>query len=272
MRDSSSIVVLVILVLVVWADIAKAENSLAEKNDGPYAWRAIAGLQAVQQSSRLHYKPKYKDSNLVVDVDDIGGDKLATSFSYFSLERKIGKSSRLDLSYTKDDVTAMLMAKQKIRFFFFSLHTTVQVPLDIELKTLRLRYSKTLYQSGGFRCGASGAVQCLHFSGSANLPFTGYDHEEYLTVLPCIGAYAEYQASAPVLCSIRTDYLPLLWGNCSGSIKDLEARVEYRVSPRCSAGVGYRYSAKEISLKRDDYDAYALYAVRGALLYVGYAF
>ena len=96
MRDSSSIVVLVILVLVVWADIAKAENSLAEKNDGPYAWRAIAGLQAVQQSSRLHYKPKYKDSNLVVDVDDIGGDKLATSFSYYSLERKIGKSSMLD--------------------------------------------------------------------------------------------------------------------------------------------------------------------------------
>jgi hypothetical protein len=240
-----------------------AAGGLLGESKPDYKWTAGVGLQFNRQYPELNYNTKGNDSNLLLKVDNSGRSKVNTSLSSFTLKRELNDVSSLDLAYINDDVIGRLLAKRNIKILFFYLHPTLQVPLDIELRSLKLRYSHDLFRLYGWDLGCTTSLQALNFSTSGDLPFLGYQNEKYFVVLPSFGACAEYKTNIPLKYSVHADYLPVSLAGIRGHIGELTVAAEYRLSPRYVVGVGYRYSIKDIMLRHDSYDLDASYKTQG---------
>ena len=256
------------VVFVLFAFVNAEGEELLMRDRDPYKWNAVIGFQINQHNSDMQY---YASDNTKLNVT-VDQNKVNTSFSPFALRRELTDVSSLDLTYVNDDTVGSLQATKDIKILFFYIHPTLQVPVDISMRTLRLRYSHSLFQRQALDIGGSTSLQALQFSAKGDLPFIGYQNETFFTVLPSVGAYAAYAPKSPLTYSLHADYTPLIWPKINGNILDITVATDYRLSPRCSLGLGYNYSLKDVVTHFDNYDAKASYNLHGVVVFAGIYF
>ena len=256
----------VVFVLFIFVN-AEGDELLTCDRDA-YKWNAAIGFQINQHDSALQYISN-DNTKLNIYVDK---NKVNTSLSPFTLKKNLTDVSSLDLTYLNDDMAGSLQAKKDIKIIFFYIHTILQVPVDISMHTLRLRYSHGLFHPQGWDIGGSTSFQALQFSVSGDLPFIGFQNETFFTVLPSVGAYAKYKSKSALKYSVHVDDVPLLWPKINGNILDINVAAEYQLSPMCSLGLGYSYSIKDVVTHFDNYDANVSYNMHGFIVFAGIYF
>jgi hypothetical protein len=239
-----------------------------------YRWRVKAGLQVAHQNPDLAYDP-VKTSN--ISLCNENSDRALTDFSFVSLQRDLTDVSNIELSYRSDGVGGKVHGSKRIRFLFFYLPVTFTESLEMELRRLKLQYSRVLWRPGPFTLGASVAVQALQITMEATLPnlfksMGADDHFDYLVVAPAVGLFAGYQTKGPLKYRVSSEWVSAPLGDVQGKLIGVNAGVDYRLTDRLSLGLGYRFSDLNIRLHQKHYDLKGSYAVHGYEMHAGFDF
>ena len=220
--------------LLVIGDVALADYASTQDYQNAGGWRIISGMQWNQHDPALHYELLHDRSNPTIDINEGGRSEMVSPFSSISVERRLSKKSSIDLTYTKDHTSSVLVGQKNVLFLFFLLHNTVKAPVDVDLEAVRLSYFHEIVRSGNFEFGGSSGLQAFFLNAHALLPVMGYSEENYFYVLPCVGAYASYQPNKIIRYSLRADYLPLELKKISVRIADVDCRMEYKINANLS--------------------------------------
>jgi hypothetical protein len=266
------IVIPLLFIVLVTSDVAFADYAPTQDYKNACGWRITFGMQWNQQDPALHYELLHDRSNPTLDIDDGGRSEIVSPFSSVSVEGRLSKKSSIDLTYTKDHTSSVLVGQKNVLFLFFLLRNTVKAPVDINVQAVRLRYFHTIGRSGNFEFGGSSGLQALYLNAHALLPVMGYSEENYFYVLPCVGAYASYQPDNFFCYSVRADYLPLELKKISVRIADVDCRMEYKINANLFAGVGCRYSVKSLEIRNKKYLMNSSYDLFGGLVFMGIYF
>jgi hypothetical protein len=183
------------------------------------------------------------------------------------------EDSALELSYQNDEVGGKLFWKKRFFIFYFRFSE----PLEMELRRMKLEYSRVLWTPGQFNFGTLAGVQGLQIWMDARQPelflsMGGDDHFDYFVLAPLLGVFAEYQTNSPVKYRVSSEWMSAPLGNVEGKLIGLNAGVDYRVTDRLFFGVGYRFFDMNIRLHQSHYDLKGSYEVHGYQLYAGFNF
>jgi hypothetical protein len=250
--------------------VAFADEVLPWQNNEQYRWHARVGLQVAHQLPDFRYVPV--DRSKVTAWND-NPDFASTSFSFFSLQRELTDNSNLELSYFSDGSDGKLYGEKKIGFFFLKLRD----PLEINVRNLKLTWSRTLWKSEPFSFGASLSAQALQLSMNARLgalleSWVGFDHLDYLVVVPSVGAFAEYRTKGALSYRVSSEYMTVPLAHIEGKLIEVNARAEYRLTDRFFLGLGYRFSDRSVRLHQKNYDLNGSWMIHGYQLYSGFDF
>ncbi|NTV67192.1 MAG: hypothetical protein HGB06_05815 [Chlorobaculum sp.] len=239
-----------------------------------YRWHVKAGMQVAHQNPDFTYDP-VKTSDMSAWNEN--PDRALIDFSFVSLQRDLTGVSNLELSYCRDDVDGTLYGRKSMPILFFHLPVTLRGPLEMELRRLKLQYSRILLQPGQFSLGASVGAQALQIWMDADMPnllnsMGADDHLDYLVVVPSVGAFAEYQTNGPLKYRIVSEYLSAPLKRIQGKLIGVNAGVDYRLSDRFFLGLGYRFSDIDIRLHQRRYDLKGSYEVHGYEMRAGFDF
>jgi hypothetical protein len=262
-------VIYLLFMILIKSGVALADHGLTEDYANAGSWRMVFGKQWNQSSLDLHYASLQDRSNTTVDINENGKNDIVDSGFYFQAEHRLSKKSFVDLTYTRDGTSDLLIAQKNVRFIFFLLRTTVQAPVDIDVDALRLRYFHSIAQSDNFEFGGSGGAHALYINARTEFPVFDYSHKNYFIVLPCVGVYAKYKPGKNILYSVHADYLPIPLDKIHGTVGDVDFSVEYKINSTFFVGSGCRYSIKSLDLNNEKYRANASYAVFGGLVFLG---
>jgi hypothetical protein len=255
--------------LLIRSVVVMADDASTKEHANAGSWRMVFGKQWNQSSLDLHYASRQDRSNTTVDINESGKNDLVESGLYLQAEHRLSRKSFVDLTYTKDSASDLLIARKNVRVLFLLLRTTVQAPVDIDVDALRLRYFHSIAQSDNFEFGGSGGVHALYINARTEFPVFGYRNKNYFVVLPCIGVYAKYKPGKNLLYSVRADYLPIPLDKINGNVSDVDFSVEYKVNPSFFVGTGCRYSIKSLDLNNEKYRANASFAAFGGVVFFG---
>jgi hypothetical protein len=266
--------------------IAFAEEVSQQPDDEKFRWHVRAGLQVAHQNPDFRYVP---DKPTGVTAWNSNRDIPLTSFSFFALQRELTDDSSVELSYISDGSWGDLYgsAPQKmsvcIPFLFrrrcneITIYPVYRFPLEIDVRTYKLTFSRTLWKPEPVSLGASVSIQALQLSMSAKLSslfesLIGYDHFEYLVVAPSLGVFAEYRPKGPLMYRVSSGWVSVPLGDIEGKLINVNAQAEYRLTDRFFLGFGYRFSDMNIHLHQKRYDLKGSYEVHGYQLYSGFNF
>ena len=263
------IIVFFSLILLINFDVAFADYNPGENCLTSGRWRMVLGMQWNQHEPALHYELLNDSSKPTLDINQGDKREIVKPFSYIDVEGRLSKKSGIDLTYTKDRTSSVLLGRKNVRFLFFLLRPTVMAPVDIDVETMRLRYFHAIVRSGNLEFGGSGGLQALYCNAHASIPVIGYSEENFFIVLPCIGTYATYQQNKCIRYSVHADYLPIELKKISGRIAEVDCGVEYKINSTIFAGAGCRYSVKSLDLENKKYLMNASYSVLGWLAFIG---
>ena len=265
----NTVIVFLLFVLLLQYDILHADDGSSENPSSAERWRIVLGIPWNQYVPSLHYETLNDRSKPTLDIDQSDTAEIVEPFSYVDVERRLSKYSTLELTYTKDKASSVLLGRKNVRFLFFLLRPTVMAPVTLDVETMRLRYSHTIFRSGNFEFGGSGGLQVLYCNAHASIPVIGYSEENYCIVLPCIGTYVTYQQNKSIRYSVRADYLPIELDKISGRLADVDCSVEYKIHSNIIAGAGCRYSVKSLDLEQNNFRMNASYGLFGGLGFLG---
>lgn len=239
-----------------------------------YRWHLNAGVQLAHQNPDFTYD-SVKESDF--SAQNSNPDRALTDFSFVSLQRDLTDVSNIELSYRRDGVDGKVHGSKRMHFLFFYLPVSFTEPLEMELRRLKLQYSRVLWQPGQFALGASVAVQAMQIKMDATLPnlFRSMgvdDHFDYLVVSPLVGGFAEYQTKGPLKYRVSSEWVSAPLGNVRGKLIGVNAGVDYRLTDRLSLGLGYRFSDLNIRLHQKRYDLKGSYEVHGCEMHAGFDF
>lgn len=248
-------------------DVALGDESFIKNNGDADKWRMTFGMQWSQYSQELHYD-KFHD-HLRLDISKSHNSKLLP-FSYFTIEKNLTKNSGINLSYTNDTSSSLLVGQKNVVVLgFLLMRPIVQSPVNIDLNLLRLHYFHTIARSGNVEFGGTGGVQALYVQAKAESPVLGYSEDNYFIVLPSFGLYTKYQPTQRLRYALRVDYLPVPLDTIQGTSTDIECTMEYKVNSLLFIGAGGRYSIKSLDLEGKKYQMNTSYGVHGGLLFAG---
>ena len=265
----NAVIVFFSFILLIKFDVAFADYSSRENGLNAGRWRMFFGMQWNQQVPALHYESLNDSSKQTLDINKSDKSEIVEPFSYVEVEGRLSKYSGIDLTYTKDRTSSVLLGRKNVRFLFFLLRPTVMAPVDIDVETMRLRYFHAIVRSGNFEFGGSGGLQALYCNAHASIPVIGYSEEHYFIVLPCVGTYATYQQNKSLQYSVRADYLPIELKKIAGHIAEVDCRVEYKINLNLFAGAGFRYSVNTLDFENQKYRMNASYGIFGGLAFLG---
>ncbi len=235
-------------------------------------WRMVLGAQWNRQMPSLHYESHNDSSNPTLDINKCDAGKIVEPFSYINVRRRLSNHSNIDLSYTKDRSSSVLVGRKNIVLMGFLLRPTFQSPVYIDVEAVRLRYSHRIVRVDNFEFGGSGGLQALYVNAHASLPVLGYRDENYFVVVPCVGVYANYQQNKNMGYSVRADYLPIELDKISARVSDIDFTAEYKLNSTIFVGAGCRYSLKSLSLDNKKKLINSSYGVFGGLVVMGIYF
>jgi hypothetical protein len=255
-------------------EVVFASDDMLTKVESRYCWHATAGVQALHQCPDLNYDP-VNTTRLKAWNDD--KDISVTSISFFSLQREIGNNSSIELQYSADGKHGSIYGTARVRAGFIYFYPVVRVPLEIDIRTLALKYTHTLWQPGRISAGASFAVQAFQLSMNASLPrlfesLGGEDHFDYLVVVPKVGGIVEYSPQGSLKYKVLSEYVTVPLGDIAGDQIRIDACVDWKMSDRIFFGLGYRYSDTNIRLHEKRHEIRGSYEVHGYQLYAGWNF
>lgn len=255
-------------------EVAFADDNVQTESDNRYRWHLRSGLQVAHQCPDFRYdsvnRTKLRAWN---DNQDIA----LTTFSFVSLQRELTDYSNIELLYSSDGKSGHIYGTARVRGGFFYLYPIVRVPLEIDVRTLKLQYSREIWQPERFCFGASIAVQALQISMNANLPrlfesLAGEDHFDYLVVVPSIGGFAEYRTKGSLIYRVSSEYMTVPLGDIEGKLIRADAGIEYQLHDHVVLGFGYRFSDTDVWLHEKKHDIKGSYEVHGYRLYTGINF
>jgi len=255
-----------LFVFIMLYDVALGDESFIKNNGDVDKWRMTFGMQWSQYSQELHYD-KFHD-HLRLDISKSHNSKLLP-FSYFTIEKKLTKNSGINLSYTNDTSSSLLVGQKNVVVLGFLMRPIVQAPVDIYLNLLRLHYFHAIARSGNFEFGGAAGIQALYVQAKAESPVLGYSEENYFIVLPSFGLYAKYQPTQRLRYIFHVDYLSVPLDTIQGTSTDIQYTMEYKVNPSVFIGAGGRYSKKSFDLEGKKYHMNTSYGVHGGLLFAG---
>jgi len=266
--------------------VTLADEVLQGQDEEEYRWQVRTGMQVVHQNPDLRYDPVNTSK---VRAWNSNHDIPLTSFSFFSLQRKLGNSSSIEFLYSSDGMGGDLYgsAPEKmsvcIPFLFrrtcndITIYPVYRFPLEIDVRTYKLTFSRTLWEPEPVSIGASVSVHALQLSMSANLSplfesLIGYDRLDYLVLAPSLGVFAEYRPKGPVTYRVSSGWMSVPLGDIEGKLIEVNAQAEYRLTDRFFFGVGYRFSDTNVHLHNKKYNLKGSYEVHGYQLYTGFNF
>ncbi len=265
----NAVIVFFSFILFIKFDVAFADYNSGENCSNAGRLRMVLGMQWNQHEPALHYELLNDSSKPTLDINQGDKSEIVQPFSYVDVEGRLSKYSGIDLTYTKDMTSSVLLGRKNVRFLFFLLRPAVMAPVDIDVKTMRLRYFHAIVQSGNFEFGGSGGLQAIYCNAHASIPVIGYSEENYFIVLPCVGTYATYQQNKCIRYSVHADYLPRGLKKISGRIAEVDCSVEYNINSNLFAGAGFRYSVKSLDLRNKKYLMNTSYSILGGLAFIG---
>lgn len=265
----NAVIVFFSFTLLINYEVAFADYDSREDFLNAGRWRIAFGMQWNQHVPALHYELLNDSSKPTLDINQGDKSEIVEPFSYVDIERRLSEYSGIDLTYTKDRTSSVLLGRKNVRFLFFLLRPTVMAPVDIDVETMRLRYFHAIVRAGNFEFGGSGGLQALYCTAHASIPVIGYSEENYFIVLPCVGTYATYQQNKCIRYSVHADYLPIELKKISGRIAEVDCSVEYNINSNLFVGAGCRYSVKSLDLKNKKYLMNASYSIVGVLAFIG---
>lgn len=241
--------------------IAFADAGVQVESDERYRWHLRSGVQIAHHCPDFRYDPV--TSSQVSAWNDNRNDAL-TKLSSVSLQRDINDKTTVGLFYSSDGSWGKIYGKQS----FFTLRRD----LEIDLKSLKLQYSRVIWKPGRFSSGASVSVQGLLLSMKANLPFYGYQQEEYLVAVPTVGIFAEYRSKGALKYRGTCEYMTLPLGDIDGRLVEVTVGAEYRLNNRFFLGAGYRFSDRDVRVNERKYTVKGSCEVHGYQMYTGFDF
>jgi|GEM_PF-2865645 len=257
---------------------AFADEVSQQPDEEKFRWHVRAGMQMVHQLPDFRYVP---DKPTGVTAWNSNRDISRTSFSFFSLQRELDDSSSIELSYFSDGTGGKVYGTTQVKYRLFNrylyLYPIVREPLEIDVRTLRLTYSRAIWQPQPFSLGASVSVQALQVSMNASLPplfrsMAEDDHFNYLVVTPSLGAFAEYRTNGPLSYRVSSAWMSTPLGDIEGKLVEVNAQAEYRLSNQLLLGVGYRFADRNVQIHQKRYDLKGSYEVHGYQMYAGFDF
>ncbi|RXK88457.1 hypothetical protein EST62_02805 [Chlorobaculum sp. 24CR] len=253
---------------------ALADEALAARKSDRYRWHLRAGMQVAHQNPDFLYTP--------VDPDEVKGwnsnrDRPLTAFSFVSLQRELTDDSNIELAYITDGTDGKVHGTGRVKLGFFYLYPSPRDPLEIDVRTLKLTYSRALWQPEPFSLGASVSVQAMQVSMNADLSkllmsMVGYDHFDYLVVAPSVGVFAEYRTKGPLTYRFSSEWMSVPLGDVEGKLIEFSAVAEYQLTERFFLGAGYRFSDRNVRIHEDDHEIKGSYEIHGYQLYAGLDF
>ena len=225
------------------------------------------GLQSNYITPGAHYEGLHDNTNPVVDIIH-NDNKVEDPAVYLKIQRKLTDVSSIEADYRKESTSDVLIARKNILVLFLLVRPTVQVPVLIDIKTLRLSYLHSIIQSPTFHIGASGGVQALSCKISAPYPVFGYDKADYVFVLPSLGVYGQYQFNKHLSYSFDAHYLPIPLKKITGVFADFDTKLTYKLNSLLSVGMGGYYGLKSLDITNSVYEANGSYKVAGGLAFL----
>ena len=250
-------------------DVAFGDETIITNNDAADKFGITLGMPWNQYSQELHYDEFHNHSRPVFDISKSRNSELLLPFSYVKIEKNLTKNSAINIFYTNDKTSSLLVGQKNIVFLGFLMRPIVQAPVDIHLHCLRLHYFHAIARSGNVELGGGGGMQAIYIQAKAESPVLGYSEENYFIVLPSFGLYAKYQPTQRLRYALRVDYLPVPLDTIQGTSADIECKVEYKVNSLLFIGAGGRYSVKSLELEEKKYHMNTSYGFLGGLLFAG---
>jgi hypothetical protein len=253
---------------------AFADEVLQHQGTAQYRWHARVGIQVAHELPDFRYVPV---NRFKVSAWSEIPDLTMASFSFFSLQRELTDSSSIELSYVNDGSEGLVYGTQPVRIVFGYAHPVLRAPLEVDVRSLKLTCSRILWKPEPFRLGALISVQALQLSMNARLSpllesWVGFDHLDYLVVVPSAGVFAEYRTRGALKYRVSSEYLTVPFRHIDGQLFEFNAGAEYRLSDRFFLGLGYRFSDRNVRLHQKRYDLNGSYVVHGYQLYTGFDF
>lgn len=256
---------------------AGPDASAAEEVQGGHllresGWRIQTGIERAEERVSLHYGA-YSPVR-TIDTDETSSNSRWNSSPYVTVAYT-GMRSGLELTYSQAHAEATLVERngedKTVLFLTIPAGTPISLGVaDLRMDAIKLRYTRSFGGSPAFDYGGALALQALFVSATTQIE--DYGNKSYVVPLPSFGLYSAYRPTSLVTCRLQADYLPVVWKDIDGHTLDWALRAEYQLTSSLSAGIGCRYSVKEIHLRKPTYNARSQLTLGAAELFLGMNF
>lgn len=183
------------------------------------------------------------------------GEKWRIEGEYFSLNRSGSRAINRDISWGDNNYT---------------IGTVVGSEFNSDIFRLSLGYS--FIKNSNAELGVALGAHVTDFSTSLSAGSLGKKEGDTLAPLPTIGLYGAYAFTPRWLLSGRVDVFSLDYDEYDGSLVNLTAGVDYRVSRHFGVGLGYRYVDYDVNMTKSRFNGNISYQFSGPTLYATTSF
>lgn len=183
------------------------------------------------------------------------GEKWRIEAEYFSLNRSGSRAISRDINWGDNTYT---------------VGTTVGSEFNSDIFRLSAGYSFIKNTKG--ELGVAIGAHVTDFSTSLGTGGRGTVTGETLAPLPTVGLYGAYAFTPRWLLSGRGDVFSLDYGDYDGTLVNITAGVDYRVSRHFGVGVGYRYVDYDVNMTKSKFTGNVSYEFNGPTVYATTSF
>jgi len=183
------------------------------------------------------------------------GEKWRIEAEYFSLNRSSSRAISKDINWGDNTYHA---------------GTTVASQFDSDIFRLSLGYSFIKNTEG--ELGVAIGAHITDFTTSLGASNVGTSARDTLAPLPTIGLYGAYAFTPRWLLSGRGDIFSIKYGDYDGTLVNVTAKVDYRVSRHFGVGVGYRYVDYDVNMTKPRFTGNINYVFNGPTVYATTSF
>jgi hypothetical protein len=183
------------------------------------------------------------------------GERWRIEGEYFSLNRSGSRAINQDINWGDN---------------IYHIGTVVASEFNSNIYRLSVGYSFIKSTEG--ELGIVIGAHVTDFSTSLAADSVGTVRRDTLAPLPTVGLYGAYAFTPRWLLSGRGDVFGLNYGDYDGTLVNVKAGLDYRVSRHFGVGAGYRYVNYDVNMTKTKFTGNVSYEFNGPTVYATTSF